>query len=91
MLKVDPRTNNHVPYRIAFGPVTYHSSDENIKAKIQIALSEKCGVDLSNVQIRVFEGDVSISGVVTPTQMTRITEEIEHCGVHEIENLLRTV
>lgn len=80
----------HIPYRIAFGPVAYHSSDENLKAKIEIALSQNCGIDLSHVQIKVFEGDVSISGVVSAEQSLHVTDEIVRCGVHEVENLLRT-
>lgn len=81
--------NDNVPNLIAVGPVTYHTTDEDIKTRIQIALSQNCGVELSNIQIRVCEGAVSIDGVVTASQLTQITQEIENCGVHEIENMLR--
>lgn len=50
MLSSNLQFNYQVPYRIALGPVVYHNTDENIKTKIQAALSKKCGVDLSKAE-----------------------------------------
>ncbi|HEX3927057.1 MAG TPA: BON domain-containing protein [Gemmatimonadales bacterium] len=73
------------------GPKGYRRSDERIQEDVNEALSQHGGVDASDVEVGVTDGDVTLSGSVADRDMKRKAEEcVENCsGVNNVQNNLR--
>lgn len=73
------------------GPKGYRRSDERIKEDVCEALSSAPNVDASEIEVRVDDGEVILSGTVQARSMKRRAEEaVEHCfGVRDVNNQLR--
>jgi hypothetical protein len=73
------------------GPRSYRRSDERIQEEICEALTRHPGIDASDVDIRVENGEVTLTGEVEDRRARRLAEEItEHCaGVTDVHNELR--
>ncbi|HZF65224.1 MAG TPA: BON domain-containing protein [Chitinophagaceae bacterium] len=73
------------------GPRGYKRSDERIKEDINDRLYDDSFVDASEIDVKVDNGNVILSGVVDSRQVKRRAEDIAESisGVHNVENHLR--
>lgn len=80
----------HEDYR-GRGPRDYRRSDERIRDDACERLTEDWSVDATNIQVRVHDGEVVLSGTVgSREQKRRAGECVESvAGVHDILNQLR--
>lgn len=73
------------------GPKGYKRSDERIQEEINDLLTDEGGLDASDIEVKVENGEVSLTGTVTQKRDKRLAEEIAESvsGVSNVENHLR--
>jgi osmotically-inducible protein OsmY len=73
------------------GPKGYRRSDDRILEDVNEALSRNPELDASEIEVKVNNGEVTLSGTVSERQFKRIAEEVaEHCsGVEDVRNEIR--
>ena len=73
------------------GPQGYQRSDQRIEEDVNEHLTHHGGVDASNIQVTVKDGEVTLSGSVNSRFEKRVAEDVaEACsGVKEVHNQLR--
>jgi len=73
------------------GPKGYRRSDERIQEDVSEALSQHHELDASEIEVKVNNGEVILSGSVTERQFKRMAEDIaERCpGVRDVRNDIR--
>lgn len=73
------------------GPQGYKRSDQRIEEDVNEELTRHGGVDASQIQVSVKEGEVTLSGTVNSRAEKRLAEDcIENCsGVKQVHNQLR--
>ena len=78
------------PYT-GYGPKGYRRSDERIHEEVCDRLTQHAGIDASEVELEVQDGEVTVSGTVQDRRMKRLVEaNIERIsGVVDVHNRLR--
>ena len=73
------------------GPKGYHRSDERIEEDVNESLTRAGEIDATNIEIKVQNGVVTLTGTVDSRQAKREAEDLieELSGVKEVENRLR--
>ena len=73
------------------GPLGYRRSDERIRELICEALADDDQLDASQIQVAVYDGEVTLSGIVEDRQAKRDAEDCtcSIAGVRDVQNLLR--
>lgn len=73
------------------GPRNYQRSDDRIEEDVNEALTRHPGLDASDVEVRVQNGEVTLTGNVDSRQDKRMAEDAaESCsGVRDVHNQLR--
>jgi len=73
------------------GPKGYRRSDDRIQEDVNEALSQHSEIDASEIEVKVSNGEVTLSGTVTDRQSKRLAEDIaERCsGVQDVRNDIR--
>ncbi len=73
------------------GPKGFKRSDESIKERVSEALSDHHEIDASDIEVKVANGEVTLSGTVSDRQTKRMAEHIldSVAGVDEVRNELR--
>ena len=73
------------------GPKGYKRSDERIQEEINDMLTDEGALDASEIEVRVENGEVTLSGTVTQKRDKRLAEEIAESisGVSNVANHLR--
>lgn len=73
------------------GPRGYHRSDERIREEIHERLTDDSWLDASDIEVTVFEGDVTLDGKVRTRADKRRAEDIVErvSGVGHVQNNLR--
>ncbi len=73
------------------GPKGYKRSDDRIREDVCEQLTRHPGVDASDIEITVRDGDVTLAGTVPERQMKRIAEDVveDISGVTDVSNHLR--
>ncbi|HEX6645371.1 MAG TPA: BON domain-containing protein [Gemmatimonadales bacterium] len=73
------------------GPKGYRRSDDRIREDVSEELTRHPGVDASEIDVRVENGEVTLTGTVESRQAKRMAEDcVEQCsGVKEVHNQLR--
>ncbi len=73
------------------GPRNYQRSDERIREDVNERLTADPRVDASEIDVRVQNGEVTLSGTVDERRTRRLAEEIieDLSGVREVHNDLR--
>jgi hypothetical protein len=73
------------------GPRGYRRSDERISEDVCQALTDDPDVDASNIEVKVQDGEVTLTGTVDSRRIKRHTEDLAESvtGVKEIHNQLR--
>lgn len=73
------------------GPRNYQRSDDRIEEDVNEALTRHPGLDASEIEVKVSNGEVTLSGTVDSRQDKRMAEDAaESCpGVRDVHNQLR--
>lgn len=73
------------------GPKGYRRSDERILEDINERLTQHDRIDASDIEVRVEEGDVTLSGQVDSRTAKRLAEDVAYgvSGVIDVQNNLR--
>ena len=73
------------------GPKGYRRSDDRIREDVSEELTRHPGVDATDIEVRVENGEVTLTGTVESRQAKRMAEDcVEQCsGVREVHNQLR--
>ncbi len=73
------------------GPKGYKRSDDRIREDVCDRLTRHHGVDASEIEITVRDGEVTLSGTVQDRRQKRIAEDIvdDIDGVHDVTNQIR--
>ena len=73
------------------GPKGYRRSDERIREEICDALTQHAHIDASEIEVRVKDGEVTLTGTVDRREEKRMAEDaVERVqGVREVHNQLR--
>ena len=73
------------------GPRNYRRSDERIQEDVSEELTRSGDLDASDIEVRVENGEVTLTGTVESRQDKRLAEDIaDRCsGVQEVHNQLR--
>lgn len=73
------------------GPKGYRRSDERIEEDVNEVLSQHPDLDATEIEVKVQNGEVTLSGTVEERQCKRMAEEIvERCsGVQDVRNEIR--
>jgi len=73
------------------GPKGYRRSDERIEEDVNEALSQHSEIDATEIQVKVSNGEVTLTGTVHDRQAKRLAEDIaERCsGVQDVRNDIR--
>lgn len=73
------------------GPRGYHRSDERIQEDVNDRLSDDAYVDASDIDVKVENGTIILSGHVPDKKAKRLAEDIAESvrGVNNVENRLR--
>jgi len=73
------------------GPKGYRRSDERIQEDVCEALSRHPGLDAGDIEVKVHNGEVTLSGTVSDRHDKRMAEDcVEHCsGVQDVRNEIR--
>ena len=74
-----------------FGPRDYQRSDDRIREDICDRMSQHGQLDASNLEVRVSNGEVTLSGSVSDRSAKRLAEDIAESvsGVREVHNQVR--
>jgi len=73
------------------GPKGYRRADDRIEEDINEALTDSPDLDASEIEVKVSNGEVTLSGTVTERSAKRTAEDIaERCsGVKDVRNEIR--
>jgi hypothetical protein len=73
------------------GPRNYRRSDERIEEEINEMLTRHPGVDASDIEVSVKDGEVTLSGTVDDRRTSRMIEDTidDITGVHDVHNQIR--
>ncbi|TDE84916.1 BON domain-containing protein [Deinococcus sp. S9] len=73
------------------GPKGYQRSDDRIKEEVNEALEDEHGVDASDIEVQVQNGEVTLTGTVSDRNQKRLAEDcVERVrGVKDVHNQLR--
>ncbi|HEX6089350.1 MAG TPA: BON domain-containing protein [Gemmatimonadales bacterium] len=73
------------------GPKGYRRSDDRIREDVSEELTQHPGIDASDIEVRVENGEVTLTGTVESRQAKRMAEDcVDRCsGVKEVHNQLR--
>ncbi|MGE5927282.1 MAG: BON domain-containing protein [Gemmatimonadota bacterium] len=73
------------------GPKGYRRSDDRIREDVSEELTRHPAVDASEIEVRVENGEVTLTGSVDSRHAKRMAEDcVEQCsGVKEVHNQLR--
>jgi hypothetical protein len=73
------------------GPKGYRRPDDRIEEDVNEALSQSPEIDASDIEVKVSNGEVTLTGSVTERHYKRMAEDIvERCaGVHDVHNEIR--
>ncbi len=73
------------------GPKGYRRSDERMREDVCDALAHHGGIDASEVEVKVSEGIVTLSGTVNSRQMKRMIEDASDSisGVQDVKNEIK--
>jgi len=73
------------------GPKGYQKSDERLQEDICERLTEHGEIDASEIEVKVQQGEITLSGTVQDRESKRLAEDIaESCsGVKEVHNQIR--
>lgn len=73
------------------GPKGYQRSDERIQEEVCDCLFDHPGIDASEIEVRVEDGQVTLSGTVNERRIRRLAEEaVEDIrGVKDVSNQIR--
>lgn len=73
------------------GPKGYRRSDDRIAEDVNEALSQDPDLDASDIEVKVENGAVTLTGTVSARQFKRMAEDIaERCsGVDDVHNQIR--
>lgn len=73
------------------GPKGYRRSDERIEEEINEALTRHGNIDATEIEVKVKDGEVTLTGTVDSREAKREAEDVaEECsGVHNVQNNLR--
>jgi len=73
------------------GPKGYRRADERIEEDVNEALTDSPELDASEIEVKVSNGEVTLSGTVTERSAKRTAEDIaERCsGVKDVRNEIR--
>ena len=73
------------------GPKGYKRSDDRIREDVNEELTRNPQIDATEIEVKVENGEVTLTGVVDDRQAKRLAEDLaERCsGVHEVHNQLR--
>jgi len=83
--------NNRLSENVGRGPKGYRRADERIEEDVNEALTESPELDASEIDVKVSNGEVILSGTVTERSAKRVAEDIaESCsGVKDVRNEIR--
>ncbi|MCY1013919.1 BON domain-containing protein [Nannocystis pusilla] len=73
------------------GPKGYRRSDDRITEEICEALTRNLSVDASEIEVKVHQGVVTLSGTVDDRETKRLVEDLSEdiSGVREVQNQIR--
>jgi len=73
------------------GPKGYKRSDERIQEDVSEALSQHPEIDASEIEVKVSNGEVTLSGTVTDRNFKRMAEDVAErsSGVQDVRNDIR--
>jgi osmotically-inducible protein OsmY len=73
------------------GPKGYRRADERIEEDVNEALTDSPDLDASEIEVKVSNGEVTLSGTVTERSAKRTAEDVaERCsGVKDVRNEIR--
>jgi len=73
------------------GPRDYRRSDERVYGDVCEALTDDSEVDATHIEVKVSEGEVTLSGTVTSREQKRRAEQVADriAGVRDVHNQLR--
>ena len=73
------------------GPKNYRRTDERIEEDVNETLTRHGAIDASDIEVKVKDGEVTLSGHVDSRRAKRLAEEIveELSGVREVNNQIR--
>jgi hypothetical protein len=74
------------------GPKNYQRSDERIREEISDRLMEHDGIDASDIEVEVKDGEVTLTGTVEEREMKWMAEGVAETvgGVRDVHNRLKT-
>lgn len=84
----------HIPGRPSFrgrGPKNWRRPDERIRETVNELLTDHDGIDATEVEVKVENGEVTLEGMVGSRWEKRLAEDIAGAchGVHDVHNRLR--
>jgi osmotically-inducible protein OsmY len=73
------------------GPKGYRRSDQRIEEDVNEALTQNSHLDASNIEVKVDQGVVTLTGTVDTRRDKRLAEDIaDSCpGVNDVDNQIR--
>lgn len=73
------------------GPKGYSRSDERIREDVCERLSDNSGIDASEIEVQVSDGEVTLSGTVEERRIKRMAEDIveDISGVKDVQNQIK--
>ncbi|ADV68415.1 BON domain-containing protein [Deinococcus maricopensis] len=73
------------------GPKGYQRSDDRIREMVSDALEDDHGIDASDIEVMVQNGEVTLTGTVTDRQQKRMAEDCAERvrGVRDVHNQIR--
>lgn len=73
------------------GPKNWRPSDERIRDTANELLTDHDGIDATDIEVTVENGEVTLNGTVGSRWEKRLAEDIAHScrGVHDVHNRLR--
>jgi hypothetical protein len=85
------RDNGNYGQHRGKGPRGYHRSDERIQDDINERLSDEGNLDATDIEVKVQNGEVTLTGNVADKQSKRLAEDIaeEVSGVSNVENKIK--
>lgn len=86
----DWRRNVQGPF-VGVGPKGYRRSDDRIREEINDRLMAHGGVDATDIEVEVRNGEVNLTGIVNSRAQKRTAEDTAESvsGVRDVHNMLR--
>jgi osmotically-inducible protein OsmY len=80
-----------VPSYRGRGPKNWRPSDERIRDTVNELLTDHDGIDATDVEVTVENGEITLNGTVGSRWEKRLADDIAHScrGVHDVHNRLR--